>query len=74
MMERSQKGSYTIEAAIYIPVVLFVLFHSLEIGIDFWQESKERSINEYLQKLDIVQEFYVYQILDEVTGEIIDDK
>lgn len=73
-MRGYQKGSYTIEAAIYIPIVLFVFFHSLEIGINFWQESYSRSISEYLVEMDIVQEFYTYQFMNEVVGEIIDDK
>ena len=69
-MIRRQKASYSVEAAIYIPMVLFVFFHSLEIGIDFWKESKERSVSTYLQELDTVQEFYIYQIMDEAMGEI----
>lgn len=73
-MRRYQKGSYTIEAAIYIPIVLFVFFYSLEIGINFWQESYSRSISGYLVEMDIVQEFYTYQIMNEVVGEVIDDK
>ncbi len=67
------KGSYTVEAAIYIPMILFLLFISLDLAIDFWQESKEREVCEELQKLDIVSEFYGYQIIDEARKEIIDD-
>lgn len=74
MVRKIQKASYSIEAAIYTPVVLFVLFHSLSIGIDFWQESRLRNINEQLKGLDIVQEFYMYQVTDEVVGEIMDEK
>lgn len=72
-MKEYHRASYTIEAAIYIPMVLFVLFHSIEIGIEFWQESKARNISSYLQEVDIVQEFYTYQIMDEGMREIIDD-
>ena len=64
------KANYTIEAAIYIPIVMFVLFQSIKIGIDFFQESKEREINEKLVKMDIVQEFYNYQILAEAWEEV----
>lgn len=67
------KGSYTVEAAIYIPMILFLLFQSLELAIDFWQESKEREVCVELQSLDIVSEFYGYHILDETKKEIMDD-
>lgn len=74
MTRKRIKGSYTIEAAIYIPMVLFILFHSLRMGIDYWQRSKEREVSQVLQKLDIVQEFYGYQILEEVGKELEDDE
>ena len=67
------KGSYTVEAAIYIPMILLLLFQSLDLAIDFWQESKQREVCEKLQTLDIVNEFYGYQILDEARKEIRDD-
>ena len=67
------KGSFTVEAAIYIPMILFLLFQSLDLAIDFWQESKQREVCEKLQTLDIVNEFYRYQILDEARKEIRDD-
>lgn len=73
MKTRWQNASYTIEAAIYIPIILFVIFQTLQLGIGFWQTSKQREINENLQELDVVQEFYTYQILEEVGKEIIDD-
>ena len=50
-----------------------MLVQSLEIAIDFWQESRVREVNEELQRIDIVKQFYGYQILDEVRGEILDD-
>jgi hypothetical protein len=67
------KGSYTVEAAIYIPIILFMLFQSVEIAIDFLQSSREREVCEELQTLDIVKEFYGYQVMDEVREEIEND-
>lgn len=69
-----QKASYSIEAAIYVPIVLFVLFNSISIGINFWQQSMSRSINEHLKDLDVVKEFYMYQIADEVVGDVVNDR
>jgi len=73
MRGKWQKASYTVEAAIYLPIILFVFFQPLHIGIDFWQESSRREICEELQELDIVQEFYTYQVMNEIKEEIIDD-
>ena len=66
-------GSYTIEAAIYIPIIMFMLFQTLEIAIDKWQKSKEREICESLIEVDTVKEFYAYQIIDEIRKEMEDD-
>lgn len=74
MKKNWYKGSYTIEAAIYIPILLFMFYQSLGIAIDYWQDSKEREVSEELLELDIVSEFYGYQILHEVGKEILDDK
>lgn len=73
MSRKKLKGSYTIEAAIYIPIILFIMCQTLQIAIDFWQESREREVNKMLQELDIVREFYSYQVLDEIGKEIIND-
>lgn len=70
---KKQKGSYTIEAAIYIPIIICMLFQSIGIAIDFWQQSRNREVCEELQTLDIVKEFYGYQILDEIGKEILND-
>ena len=70
---KKYKASYTVEAAVYIPLVLFMLFQSVEIGIDYLQKSKEREVYEDLQEIDIVKEFYGYQIIDEVREELEND-
>ena len=72
-MKKKLKGSYTVEAAIYIPIILFLLFQSIEIGIEFWKNSREREVCGLLQEFDGVEEFYGYQILDEIGKEILDD-
>ena len=71
--EKKYKGSYTIEAAIYIPIILCIMFQSVNLSIDFWQKSKTREVYEGLQNLDATKEFYTYQILVEVGEEIKDD-
>ena len=70
---RSQKAGYTIEAAIYIPIILCLLFQTLGIAIEFWQNSRSREVYRGLQNINAVKEFYTYQILDEIGEEIKDD-
>jgi len=68
-----QKGSYTIEASIWIPFILFIMMAVLRMGISFFQDSMNRENSSKLQQLDIVSEFYNYQILKEVGEEIRND-
>ena len=68
--KRMHKGSFTIEASIYIPILLFLMTNVLSIGIHFFQEAKGRSENPEIKCLDIVKEFYNYQILEEIKEEI----
>ena len=67
------KGSYTIEAAVYIPLILLLLCFSLKTGIGFLQESRNREGNRKLMEIDSVKEFYMYQILGEIGKELSDD-
>lgn len=73
IIKKKQRGSYTIEAAIYIPIIMCMLFQSIEIAIDFWQQSRTREVSEELRMLNTIEEFYTYQILDEIGKEIRDD-
>lgn len=68
-----QKGSFTIEAAIYVPMMLFLILVTLRGGISFYKESKEMQIDEGFTTLDIVSEFYTYQMLKEIGGEKTND-
>lgn len=74
MKRKCWKGSYTIEAAIYIPMILFLLYQSIGTAIDFWKDSRIREESSCLKELDIVQEFYGYQIMGEIGKELFDDE
>ena len=69
----SQKGSFTIEATVWIPVLLMVLTLSLKTGISIYKEIVSTDYREKTKQLDVVQEFYEYQILEEVMQEATDD-
>jgi hypothetical protein len=69
----SQKGSYTIEAAVWVSLLLMMIAMALKSGIFIFTEIVNQGQNEKLQKIDIVQEFYNYQILEEIIQEVTDD-
>lgn len=70
---KMHKGSFTVEVSIYVPIVLFLIMHVLSTGICFFQESKTREENKAIAELDIVKEFYNYQVLGEIGEEIWND-
>ena len=73
MKKRTYKGSYTIEAAIYIPILMFLFFQCLDVSIDFWMKSKNREVFAELENLNVVKEFYMYQIVEEIEKELGND-
>lgn len=68
-----QKGSFTIEAAVYVPMMMFLVLITLRGGIAFFQESMNRDVYQGLTTMDAVSEFYTYQMIKEVGEEWIDD-
>ena len=71
---KMHQASFTIEASFYVPIILFLMMNVLSLGIHFFQESREREENKRIQELDIVQEFYNYQILGEIGEEVLGDQ
>ena len=67
------RGSFTIEASIYVPVLLMLVMTVLSAGIHFFQESKVREDELEARELDIVQKFYTYEILGEIGEEVFGD-
>ena len=68
-----QKGSYTIEATLLIPTVCIVLMMVIGIAVDFVQESANREEAEAFVNLSVVEDFYTYQVLEEIGEEIMGD-
>lgn len=61
----NRRGSFTVEAALLMPFLLFMLTGSIELGIDFYQKAAEEiEIENYWA----VEDFYQYQIIEEVIG------
>lgn len=65
---RKQKGSFTIEAIIWIPLMLCLMLYAIEEGISFYTESITSENVQELESWDGVSRFYeiwVWKELDE---------
>ena len=67
------KASYTIEAAIWVPILLGALIWGIRIGILYYQEISQMRTLPLIQELNLREEFYQYQIFEEIIGEFADD-
>ncbi len=66
MKMRRQKGSYTIEASIWISFILLTYISVLESGIILFGEVKNRTSLESLKEMNMIDEFYRYQVVKEL--------
>lgn len=64
-----QKGSFTIEAVIWIPLVLCMMLSVLREGIQFYEESVEREFSEEVETWDGVSRFYELWMIKELGEE-----
>lgn len=55
------KGSYTVEAAIIIPLFLFMMAGAMKVGLDLYTETKCAAEQEALENLWEVETFYLLQ-------------
>lgn len=67
---RRQKGSFTIEAVIWIPLILCMMISVLQEGIDFYREITEKEFSEEIKSWDGVSRFYEAWIIKEVGEEL----
>lgn len=62
------KGSYTVEASLIVPLALWVLAITMQMGIAMHEEIQKQQ--EALTDMREVEEFYIYQAV----GELVDDQ
>jgi hypothetical protein len=62
------KASYTVEAAVIVPVMIAVMALAMRIGILLCQEVKAEKEAESLEQMWDVEEFYRYQTIGEVAN------
>ena len=70
---RVQKGSFTIEAVIIIPMALFMIIAVLDLGIDFYRKMTQREVSEHITEWDAVSIFYDTWVLKEI-GDILENE
>lgn len=64
MRGRRLRGSYTVEAAIIIPVVLFTMAQGMKQGIDMYKETEATAGSyEEVKELDEVKDIHRYRTL-----------
>jgi hypothetical protein len=64
-----RKASYTVEAAVLVPVVIAVMALAMRIGILLCREIKEEKEAEALAQMWEVEDFYRFQAIGEVAND-----
>lgn len=67
---KMQKGSFTIEAVIWISFMIYMMIGILQEGIHFYEESAEKEILEEVRDWDGVSRFYELWMLKELGEEL----
>lgn len=69
-IDRKAKASYTVEAAIIVPIVLFLVLGAVRLGVTLHGEVKEAACHyEKLEELDAVSEIKKLKKLEILGGE-----
>lgn len=61
------KGSYTIEAAIIVPIFIFLLAIGMRAGLILYDEIRQEREQEILDGLWLVDDFYRFKCMGELT-------
>ena len=61
------RGSYTVEAAVLVPLLIWTMATAMCIGINLLKEVRSEHEEEQIAELWAVDSFYRYQVLKEVT-------
>ena len=60
------KGSYTVEAAIIIPIFIFIMAVAIRAGIKLYQDITLQTEQKIVENMWVVDDFYRYQLGKEV--------
>lgn len=73
MDRKGVRASFTVEAAVIVPFVLFLSIGVLRIGIGFYQDSLNRKQDIKLQGMNSVERFYQLQMLEELGRDVYEN-
>ena len=68
-MTKRLKASYTVEAALTIPILLFVMFLAMQMSFQLYDEICAQQEYEVVEQLWEVRDFYRIQGIGELTGD-----
>lgn len=68
-MAKLLKASYTVEAALTIPMLLFVMFFAMQMSFQLYDEICTQQEYEVVEQLWEVRDFYRIQGIGELTGD-----
>ena len=61
------KGSYTVEAAIIVPILIFLLAIGMRAGLILYDEIRQEREQEILDGMWVVDDFYRFKNMGELT-------
>lgn len=67
---KSHRGSFTVEAVIWISLLVAMYISVLQQGIYFYKESRYKEISQANREWDVVLRFYEVQIIKEIEEEM----
>ena len=68
-MPKNLKASFSIEAAIIIPLFLFMTAYCIQTAIDMYQQTKTQVEAKKLEEMWVIDDFYRFEILKEVKND-----
>lgn len=69
LKERCRRGSYTVEAAVWIPVLVFLFVAGIRIGLYLYEEINSQKEQQIAIELWEVKDFYKNQWIGELTDD-----
>lgn len=73
-LNRTYKGSYTVEAALIMSISLFIIFYGMKLGIQLCREVRETSVYaKELEELSAVEIFWKINSIEEIWGNLNED-
>lgn len=69
MTERCRRGSYTVEAAIWVPILVIMFAVGIHIGLNLYEEIGNQKEQQIVVELWEVKDFYKNQWIGEWTDD-----